>query len=275
MSGEMDDMAEAFDRAAVHGARAGLTSNLAGWRDVGRFHGSMRVSEHLAWHDEQKDMGHWGMARRPWALAMLGRFDEARANLADLRAELVERGEETVLASLSGDVVIEIELLAGDPAAAVAVGEEACSRLSELQQQSVLSTVEGRLAQAYYELDRLEQADDRAGRAAKLGASDDAITQMLWRQVRAKVRARAGEHAEAERLAREAVAIGEGTKMLNAQASTYADLGEVLSRAGRSDDAVGALEQALARYERKGNLVMAQRTRTRLSQLNVAARSGA
>jgi hypothetical protein len=33
-------------------------------------------------------------------------------------------------------------------------------------------------------------------------ASDDAITQMLWRQVRAKLLAPRGEHAEAERLAR-------------------------------------------------------------------------
>ena len=155
------------------------------------------------------------------------------------------------------------------------MGEEACSLLSELKQQSVLSTVAGGLAQAYYELDRLEQADVWAGRAAKLGASDDAITQMLWRQVLAKVRARSGKHVEAERLAREAVALGEGTEMLDAQANTYADLGEVLSRAGRNDEAVSALEEALARYERKGNLVMAQRTRTRLSQLNAAARSRA
>ena len=47
------------------------------------------------------------------------------------------------------------------------------------------------LAQALYALDRLEEADAWAGRAAELGASDDAFTQMLWRQVRAKVLAHA------------------------------------------------------------------------------------
>ena len=239
---------------------------------MGRFHGSTPVTELLSWQDAQDPRelrGPYLRAYRAAALAMLGRFDEARATVAELRAELVERGEETALASLSGDVGIDIELLAGDPATAVAVGEEACRLLSDLKQQSVLSTVAGRLAQAYHELGRLEQADVWAGRAATLGASDDALTQMLSRQALAKARARGGKHAEAERLAREAVALGEGTEMLNAQASTYADLGDVLSRAGRNDDAVRALEQALARYERKGNLVMAERTRTRLSELRL------
>ena len=90
---------------------------------------------------------------------------------------------------------------------------------------------------------------------------------MLWRQVRAKVLARRGEHAEAERLAREAVAIGDETDMLNAQGDANADLAEVLLLAGRADEAVAALEQAVERYERKGNLVSAQRARARLAEL--------
>ena len=96
---------------------------------------------------------------------------------------------------------------------------------------------------------------------------------MLWRQVRAKVLARRGEHAEAERLAREAVAIGEETDMLDAQGDAYADLAEVLSLAGRPKEAAEALEQALARYERKGNVVMAERMRERLSALREEALS--
>ena len=106
---------------------------------------------------------------------------------------------------------------------------------------------------------------------AELGASDDAITEMLSRQVRAKVFARRGEHAEAERLAREAVAICDETDMLFAQGDMYADLAEVLSLAGRPEEAAEALEQALERYERKGNLVMAERTRARLAELNATA----
>ena len=126
-------------------------------------------------------------------------------------------------------------------------------------------------AQALYALDRLEEADDWAGRAAELGAIDDAFTQMLWRQVRAKVLARRGQHAEADRLAREAVAVCADTDMLEAQGDVYADLAEVLLLGGKPDEAATALEDALERYERKGNLVSAGRARARLAELEDAA----
>jgi hypothetical protein len=116
-------------------------------------------------------------------------------------------------------------------------------------------------------LDRLDEADAWAGRAAELGGSEDAFTQMFWRQVRAKVRARGGEHAEAERLAREAVAIGEGTDYLNGQGDAKADLAEVLALGGKPADASAALEQALGCYERKGNRVSAQRMQVRLVEI--------
>ena len=66
-------------------------------------------------------------------------------------------------------------------------------------------------------------------------------------------------------IAREAVAIGGRTEALNAQADTFADLGEVLALAGRRKDAAEATERALARYEAKENLVMAGRMRERLA----------
>jgi len=163
-----------------------------------------------------------------------------------------------------GQDSVDVELLAGDPAAAAELGAEGCRLFDELG-------AAGKLAQALYALDRLEEADTWAGRAAELGASDDALTQMLWRQVRAKVLARRGEHAEAERRAREAVAIAEDSDWLDGQGDVYADLAEVLSLAGRPKEATEALEQALARYERKGNLVMAQRAQTRLAELQDAA----
>jgi tetratricopeptide (TPR) repeat protein len=197
---------------------------------------------------------------------MLGRIDEARALLAETRAELRERGVALGLAA-TAEAGIEVELLAGDPAAAVAAGEEECALLEELGQLAMLSTVAGRLAQAYYECDRLEEADSWAGRGAELGASDDIVTQMFWRQVRAKVLARRSDHDQAERLAREAVALGDETEMLNFQAGVYADLAEVLSLAGRRREAAEAFEEALERYQRKENLVMAERTLARLTEM--------
>jgi tetratricopeptide (TPR) repeat protein len=75
-----------------------------------------------------------------------------------------------------------------------------------------------------------------------------------------------GEFTEAYHLANEAGEIVCHTDQLNEQADAYADLGEVLSLAGRSTEAAAALEQALERYERKENVVMARRMRTRLEE---------
>ncbi len=274
MRAQMDAGLEAYERASAHARQAGLTNEFVGWRATCRFHGTTPVSGLLAWLDEnepREGRNHWLRANRAGALAMLGRFDEARAILVELRTEAAERGEGMQLATAMCMDSVDVELLAGDPAAAAELGEEGCKLLDELGEQSILSTAAGRLAQALYALDRLEEADAWAGRAADLGASDDAFTQMLWRQVRAKVLARRGEHAEAERLAGEAVAIGEETDMIDAQGDVYADLGEVLLLAEKTDGAAAALEQALERYERKGNRVSTQRAQTRLAELQDAA----
>ena len=126
------------------------------------------------------------------------------------------------------------------------------------------------MAGALYELGRLAEADAWVDRAVELGASEDAFTQIVWRQVKAKLLARAGELREAEQLAREAVAISEDTDFLNGQADANADLAEVLELAGRRDGAATALERALALYKRKGNTVSAQRTRAKLTELQSA-----
>jgi glycine cleavage system regulatory protein len=64
--------------------------------------------------------------------------------------------------------------------------------------------------------------------------------------------------------------LGEQTDMIDAQGDAHADLAAVLLLAGKADQAAEALEQALERYERKGNLVSAQRTQTRLAELHAA-----
>jgi hypothetical protein len=52
--------------------------------------------------------------------------------------------------------------------------------------------------------------------------------------------------------------------MLNAHAGALVDLAEVLTLAGQ--DPRAELEQAVALFERKGNLVMAERTRASLTR---------
>ena len=277
MHARMDTELQALEQALAHARRLAdlpLTERLTGFGSASRLHGSTPVPEVLAWLDEQEEhMGHRPNLRmhRAQALAMLARFAEGRAMLTDLRAQLADQGSTVPLALATGFVCVEVELLAGDPAAAAAFAEEGCRLLEEAGDRAWLSSVVGKLALALYELNRLDEADAAAGRSAELGASDDVLTQMLWRQARAKVLARRGDPVEAEQLAREAVALGEDVEMPDTLAHAYLDLGEVLILGAGTDEARAAFEQALTLYERKGNLAMAERTTTRLRELAPSA----
>jgi class 3 adenylate cyclase/tetratricopeptide (TPR) repeat protein len=269
MRAQMDRMAAAYERAAAHAGPAGLTA-LVGYQSHGHFHGSTPLTELLAWQDAQdprEQRTYWLRTHRAAALAMLGRIDEARALFADVQTELAERGGARVVVAALLAYGLVIELHAGDPAAAAAAGEESCRLRAELGRWSEYSTVAAGLAGAYCELGQLNDAEEWAARGAERGAPDDAITQMLWRQARARVLARRGGYDEAERLAREAVEIGETTEDLSSKAETRADLGEVLALGGRAQEAAEAVEQALVRFEAKENVVMAERMRERLAAL--------
>jgi tetratricopeptide (TPR) repeat protein len=272
---KMDASLDAAERASFHARQASHPApGSFGTVAAARFFGTTPVPELMAWldeHEHERGRDHFFRAYRAWSLAKLGRFDEARAILAEARRELVDRGSTVLLANITAFESVGVELLAGDPAAAVEFGAEGFRLHEELGDQTFMAAAAPGLANALYALDRLDEADAWARRSQELGAGDDAWNQMLWRQVRAKVLARRGERAEAERLAREAVAIADETEMLDAQGDAYADLGEVLALGGRPEDTVEALQQASARYERKGNVVMADRTRHRLSALRDAA----
>jgi tetratricopeptide (TPR) repeat protein len=267
--GRIDAGLQAEERAYAHARHAGyVPPNSFGQRAYCRFAGTTPVPELLAWLDQneaQEGRDYFFRAYRAGALAMLGRFDEARAILTQARAELAERGGGILLANITAFESVWVELWGGDPAAAAEFGAEGFRLHEQLGNPGFLGAAAGSLAQALYALDRLDEADDWTVRSEELGPSDDASKEMIWRRVRAKVLARRGEHADAERLALEAVAICEETERLDEQADVYADLAEVLLLAGRVEEAAEALKQALARYERKGNVVMAARTHSRLT----------
>ncbi|HEU5216083.1 MAG TPA: adenylate/guanylate cyclase domain-containing protein [Gaiellaceae bacterium] len=267
-----DEQLEAAEQAYAHACRSGLPHLQAEsfrWLVGPRFYGSTPIPELLRWLDERESVlpvvTH--KTYRSLALAPAGRFDEARALLAELRRDYAERGALARLGGVTSQNAVTLELLAGDPVAAARLGEEGCAILEEAGELGLLSTSACFVGQALYALDRLDEAEAWASRAVELGGSDDAATQMLWRQVKAKVLARRGDRVDAERLAREAVAIADGTDKTDWCATAYADLAEVLDLVGEHEQASEALERALALYERKGNLVLAERTRSRLREL--------
>ena len=272
MRAHFDAEFEAYERAAVHARRADTSreSQLLVDRAYARLYGTTPIPVLLDWLDEQESQGIQTLPLkevRSAALASLGQIEEAREVRAEYEAELADRGDRFALAVSMGCRGVEVDLLAGDPEAAVRYGRAACRMLEEMGQQTILSTMAGHLAGALCELDRLDEAEGWARRAAELAASDDMATQFLWRQASARVLARRGEHAEAERLGREAIAIADTTDDLRLQGNVYVDLAEVLSLAGRPNDAADILRGALERYERKGVVVMVERTRERLQAL--------
>jgi len=202
--------------------------------------------------------------QRARLLAMLDRGDEASA-LATANADRLR--ELTGEAGAGELALAEIAELRGDDETAERLLRRRCAEFEKRQQWPYLSTYAPLLGHVLCRLGRYDEAEPLADRGRELGTEEDVATQQIWRQVKALVLARRSEHEEAVRLAREAVEIAERTDLPNAQGRAWRDLGEVLELAGRTGDAIAALEQALERYERKKNLAMTNRTRGRLALL--------
>ena len=264
---------EAYERALAHARAAGyLPHDVVASPASFRFFGPTPASELLVWIDENEPSSgrdHFLRAYRGAALAMLGRFDEARATLAETRRELAERGASVLLANITAFESVWVERWAGNQTAAVAFASEAGRLYEELGEEAFLPLLAAATAQVRYELDELDEADAQARRAAEIGL--DAGKEMLWRQVSAKVLARRGELVESERLAREAVAMCDRTDMLDAKGDAYSDLAEVLVLAGKCRDAAKSLEQARTLYERKENRASEWHVLQRLGELQDAA----
>ena len=186
-----------------------------------RFLGTTPVSELLAWLDEPDQRAgrdHWLSAFRAGALAMLGRFDEARAILAETRTDLAERGAKLELAMITGGQCPSTSNSGRRCRRRCRVRDPSVPQLEELGNRFSSRQRRRGSRETLYELDRLDEADAWATRASdrrgrRRGDAD------AFRQARAKALARRGENAEAERLAREAVAIGERTDISTSKAT--------------------------------------------------------
>ena len=199
------------------------------------------------------------------AQVIRGDFDVARALSKGAREEARQRGQ-TLLVASSGMHEAEIELLADNPAGAAETALAAVAALEELGEHGWLSTVAGWAAEALYRLGRDDEAWAQTEKAEAAGAADDVITQMLIRQVRAKILARRGEHDEAERLVREALAFAEPTDMLDATGTAHLDFAVVLTAAGRREEAAVELAEARGLFAAKGNVVNVARVDRMLAE---------
>jgi tetratricopeptide (TPR) repeat protein len=164
-----------------------------------------------------------------------------------------------------------VELLAGNPAAAERELRWGVDTLREIGEFAWLPTVAGILAEAVYVRGRDEEAEEIVTMGEETAGSDDAYSQGLLRSVRAKSLARRAQVEDAERLAREAVAVAEPTDFLFLQSLTRTSLGEVLQLAGRDEEAEAVLAEAVDLAEQKGYVVGAERGR---AMIGGGARAG-
>ena len=267
-------MREAVQRAIDHAGRAGYTRwerELPVWWGTALFYGPTPVEEVLRWHETESPRHAIALRQQGVLEAMRGRFEEARALLGAGDAAAEELGQ-TIWLAVGGMSYFEVEKLAGNLGAAEAAARESCKQLKALGDTGYRATAVALAAESLYALGRLDEAARETELAEELAAPDDRLSHGLWRQVRAKLAARAGRHADAEALAREAVGLFATTDMVNDQAHAAASLAEVLTQTGSNGEAATEFERAVELYESKGNVVAAERARAALVEIHATRR---
>jgi len=200
---------------------------------------------------------------RAIALAMSGRIDEAHALVRAAAEHARELGQD-----VHPDVA-EIESLSGDHDAAA---ERLGLWVDHDRKRGITGNFAYSLAWQGRELalaGRYDEAEKCVAQARESPGNSPG-TKALQRQALALVSASRGAHADAERLAREALTYNHETDSLSDHAASYCDLAEVLEAAGRRDEAIAAWHEALELYERKGIVPRTREVRERLASLQPA-----
>jgi class 3 adenylate cyclase/tetratricopeptide (TPR) repeat protein len=161
----------------------------------------------------------------------------------------------------------QIDLRAGDPAAAEAQLRSAYEHLEAIGEKGTRCGVAAVLADALYEQGRLDEAAEFTRVSEETAASDDVVGQVWWHGIRAKVLARQGDTSSAVRLARQAVEISEPSDALVMKGQAHEYLGETLRLVGQADQAREAFERARDLYQQKGDVVDAGRVAAAIEAL--------
>jgi class 3 adenylate cyclase/tetratricopeptide (TPR) repeat protein len=192
--------------------------------------------------------------------AMGGEFEIARRLLAERNAILAELGR--TMHSAVSHYEAFVALAAGDAAGAEHVLRAGYERLEDMGEKALLATTAVMLARAVREQGRFDDAWTYTKVAEDSAAGDDLSAQIGWRRERARVLASRGFVSEAMRMSAEAVRLAERTDWLSEHADALLAHAEVLQTAGKPRAAGGALGEAVALYERKGNTIGVQRAQS-------------
>jgi tetratricopeptide (TPR) repeat protein len=162
------------------------------------------------------------------------------------------------------------ELLLDDAPAAEQALRPTLEPLEAIGETSAYCAIVALLAEAVYRQGRYQEAEELTRRSEKASHLNDVYANIAWRPVRAKALARRGEFEAAERLMGETLAYAAASDFLNAHGDALLGLAEVLELAGRPREALPAVEQAIALFERKENVVWEERARALFERLSAA-----
>jgi len=195
--------------------------------------------------------------------AMVGHPAEAREASARSRANLIDLGM-SISAVSTANESSRVLLLDGNALAAEQDLRSAHDTVAEMGETYLRSSLAGSLAHVLWILGRHDESDHFASIAEEFADADDVDSQVVWRTIRAKLLAERGRADEAVEMAASAVAKSAETDDIDQQADTYRDLAEVYALIGDEQAEGPAVQQALQRYERKGDVVQTARMRARL-----------
>jgi tetratricopeptide (TPR) repeat protein len=198
--------------------------------------------------------------------AMLGRFDDARSLLAAAK-RVAHIQSATWYSALVTLLAGRVEQFAGDPGLGEADFREAAAVFSGMGERWFQGIAAIDLARVLLAQGRRSELGELRESIRDVEDLFDPEFQMKLCAFRAQELALAGEMEAARALADRAVAVAETTDQLNFHAEILGDRADILALARQpASEAAADIEQALALYERKGNLVMAERTRARLAE---------
>jgi tetratricopeptide (TPR) repeat protein len=274
--GRVAESTQLLERALEHAARAGdvrQRGEILRWLVLGLGVGPLPVEEAVERLEQFVDDGA-GDPRVQLAAArtradlesMRGLFDEARASIAEGKQLAEQLGDQVTFAAVHRDSAA-VEMLAHDFAKAEAEARVAYEINERINDLGHLSSIAPDLGDAIYAQGRYDEALRMSEFAESITIEGDADAGVRWRQLRAKSLARIGEHADAERFARDAVSIIGETDYLNLHAHALMALAEVLRLQDRNTDAATAVEGALELLRRKGNVVGEANARAVLQEL--------
>jgi tetratricopeptide (TPR) repeat protein len=194
--------------------------------------------------------------------AMAGEFEEARWLLGRFAAIVEDLGLRVTAAS-AAETYAEVELLAGDAAAA-----EACLRPAYIQLAEMGVNESANLAALLAQALHAQGRDEEAVAVSEVTpAEDDVSAHVHLYAARARALTAVGRLEEAELLARDAVERARKTDFLVMHGDALSALAEVLESQGEAADASALLVEALELYRAKNHVVSIKRTEDLLTKL--------